>query len=242
MSVGDFLLGGELQIRRLGFGTARVFNDHDEGLRVLKRVVELGVNFIDTADIYGPETSELLIAEALYPYPDGLVIATKGGMTPWDVERPRDGRPEYLRGACERSLARLRVERIDLYHFHRHDPEVPIEESLGVLDELRREGKIRLVGVSNVSVRQLERARAVTEIASVQNEYNRWLETSDEVLAVCEREGIAFLPWRPLGETPQEPERELRWLLERSPVMLPIPGTSSLEHAEQLFGWARNLD
>jgi aryl-alcohol dehydrogenase-like predicted oxidoreductase len=191
------------------------------------------VNLIDTADIYGAGHSEELIAEALHPYPDGLVIATKGGLGYGLQERIRDARPERLRRACDESLRRLRLERIDLYQLHRHDPDVPIEESVGALEELRREGKIRLIGLSNVSTSQLRAARSVARIASVQNEYNRGLLTSEEVLAACEADGIAFLPWRPLGESLGAPEEELRRLLDRSPVILPIPGTSKVAHLEQ---------
>jgi pyridoxine 4-dehydrogenase len=228
-----FLLGGQLEVRRLGFGAMRVVEEAEEGRRVLRRAVELGVNLIDTADIYGAGRSEELIAEALQPYPDGLVITTKGGLGYGFQDRIRDGRPERLREACEASLRRLRLERIDLYQLHRHDPAVPIEESVGALEGLRREGKIRLIGLSNVSVSQLRAAQAVTEIASVQNEYNRGLLTSEEVLEACERERIGFMPWRPLGEGLGAAADELRWLLERSPVMLPIPGTSRVAHLEE---------
>jgi aryl-alcohol dehydrogenase-like predicted oxidoreductase len=227
-----FLLGGELEVRRLGFGAMRIVEDADEGKRVLRRAVELGVNLIDTADIYGTGRSEELIAEALHPYPDGLVIATKGGLGYGFQERGRDARPERLRQACDQSLRRLRLERIDLYQLHRHDPEVPIEESVGALEELRREGKIRLIGLSNVSVGQLRAAQSAARIVSVQNEFSRGLLTSEDVLAACEAEQIAFMPWRPLGEGLREPAEELRWLLNRSPVMLPIPGTSKVEHLE----------
>src|SRR5690348_15435615 len=227
-----FSLGGELEVRRLGFGAMRIVDDRAEGVRVLRRAVELGVNLIDTADAYGGGRSEETIAEALHPYPDGLVIATKGGLGYGLQDRIRDARPERLRQACDASLRRLRLERIDLYQLHRHDPEVPIEESVGALEELRREGKIRLVGLSNVSVDQLRAAQSVTTIVSVQNQYNRGLLTSEEVLEVCEAEGIAFMPWEPLGEGLGEPAAELQWLLDRSPVMLPIPGTSSVEHLE----------
>jgi aryl-alcohol dehydrogenase-like predicted oxidoreductase len=228
-----FLLGGELEVRRLGFGAMRIVQDAGEGKRVLRRAVELGVNLIDTADVYGAGRSEELIAEALHPYPDGLVIATKGGLGAGFQGRLRDARPERLRQACDESLRRLRLERIDLYQLHRHDPEVPLEESVGALEELRREGKIRLIGVSNVSVGQLRAAQSVTRVASVQNQYNRGLLTSDDVLAVCAAEGIAFFPWEPLGEGLGEPAAELRWLLDRSPVVLPIPGTSSVVHLEE---------
>jgi len=227
-----FRIGGELEVSRLGFGAMRITRDRAEGMRVLRRAVELGANLIDTADIYGPETSEEIVAEALHPY-DGLVIATKGGITYGpDETRPRDGRPEYLRWACEQSLRRLRLDRIDLYQFHRHDPDVPVEESIGVLEALRREGKIRLIGVSNFSTEQLRAARSVASIATVQNEYSRGYTVSDDVLDACEADGIGFMPWSPLGDFRDDPVRELRWLLQRSPVMLPIPGTSSAEHLE----------
>jgi aryl-alcohol dehydrogenase-like predicted oxidoreductase len=227
------MLGGELAVRRLGFGAMRIVDDRAEGVRVLRRAVELGVNLIDTADTYGAGRSEETIAEALHPYPDGLVIATKGGLGYGFQDRIRDARPERLRAACDASLRRLKLERIDLYQLHRHDPEVPIEESVGALDALRREGKIRLVGLSNVSTDQLRAAQGVTRISSVQNEYNRGLLTSEPVLEACAADGIAFFPWRPLGEALRDSVYELRWLLERSPVMLPIPGTSSVEHLEE---------
>jgi pyridoxine 4-dehydrogenase len=227
-----FMLGGELEVRRLGFGAMRIVNDREEGARVLRRALELGVTLIDTADIYGAGVSEEVIAEALHPYPDDVVITTKGGLG-WGLQdRIRDGRPEHLREALDASLRRLRLERIDLYQLHRHDPEVPIEESIGALEELRREGKIRLIGVSNFSLDQLRVAQSVTTIATVQNQYNRGLLISEDVLDACEAEGIGFMPWSPLGEGLREPAYELRWLLDRSPVMLPIPGTSSVEHLE----------
>lgn len=228
-----FLLGGQLEVRRLGFGAMRIVAHPDEGRRVLRRAVELGVNLIDTADVYGAGRSEELIAEALHPYPEGLVIATKGGLGYGFQKRIRDARPERLRQACEESLRRLKVERIDLYQLHRHDPEVPIEESVGALEQLRREGKIRLIGLSNVSAGQLRQAQSAARIVSVQNQYNRGLLTSEGVLDACEAEGIAFFPWEPLGEALGRPENELRWLLDRSPVMLPIPGTSKVAHLEE---------
>jgi aryl-alcohol dehydrogenase-like predicted oxidoreductase len=228
-----FMLGGELEVRRIGFGAMRVVNDREEGVRVLRRAVELGVTLIDTADIYGAGKSEEIVAEALHPYPDDVVIATKGGLGHGLQDRIRDGRPEHLRSACEASLRRLKLERIDLYQLHRHDPAVPIEESLGALRDLREEGKIRLIGLSNVSVAQLRAAQAVAPIASVQNEYNRGLLTSEDVLEACEGDGIAFIPWRPLGEGMRGPGYELRWLLDRSPVILAIPGTSRVSHLEE---------
>jgi pyridoxine 4-dehydrogenase len=228
-----FMLGGELEVRRVGFGAMRIVNDREEGARVLRRALELGVNFIDTANIYGAGVSEEVIAEALYPYPEGLVITTKGGLG-WGLQdRIRDGRPEHLREALDASLRRLRLERIDLYQLHRHDPEVAIEESIGALEELRKEGKIRLIGVSNVSLNQLRAAQAVTKISSVQNQYNRGLLIAEDVLDACEADGIAFMPWAPLGEGLRDSAYELRWLLDRSPVMLPIPGTSSVAHLEE---------
>jgi aryl-alcohol dehydrogenase-like predicted oxidoreductase len=227
-----FVLGGELTVSRLGFGAMRIVEDPGQAPLVLRRALELGVNLIDTADIYGTGRSEELIADALHPYPDGLVIATKGGLGGGFQERQRDARPERLRRACDESLRRLRLDRIDLYQLHRHDPEVPIEESVGALEELRSEGKIRLIGLSNVSVGQLRAAQSAAPIASVQNQYNRGLLSSDEELAACEADGIAFFPWEPLGEGLGDPAAEIRWLLDRSPVVLPIPGTSKVEHLE----------
>jgi pyridoxine 4-dehydrogenase len=227
-----FEIGGELPVRRLGFGAMRIVGNAAEGVRVLRRALELGVTLIDTADIYGAGRSEEIVAEALHPYPEDLVIATKGGLGYGLQDRIRDGRPEYLRRACEASLRRLKLGRIDLYQLHRHDPEVPIEESVGALEQLRVEGKIRLIGLSNVSVDQLRRAQTVARIVSVQNEFSRGLLTSEPVLEACAAEGIAFMPWSPLGEGLRDPAYELRWLLDRSPVLLPIPGTSSIAHLE----------
>jgi pyridoxine 4-dehydrogenase len=238
-------------MRLTGPGVIGGPDDPENAKAVLRRAVELGVNFIDTADSYGPEINERQIEEALHPYPDDLVIATKGGL---NHERRgewlQDGRPERLRAACEGSLQRLRVERIDLYQLHSVDPSVPLDESVGALAELREEGKIRHVGVSNVDARQLARAREVVPIVSVQNRYNLADRHSEGVLEACEREGIAFLPWFPLafGELTRGAGRltdvafahglsraqvAIAWLLQRSPVVLPIPGTSSLEHLEE---------
>jgi pyridoxine 4-dehydrogenase len=260
-----FDIGGDLTVNRLGFGAMRLTGDGvwgeprdpDECKRVLRRAVELDVNLIDTADSYGPEVSERLIAEALYPYPDDLVIATKGSLTRSGPNQWHpDGRPAHLRQACEGSLARLRLERIELYQLHRVDPKVPLEESLGALIELRDEGKIARVGLSNVSLDQLHRARELTPIVSVQNRYNLIDRAAEDVLEECEREGIAFIPWFPLstgklatrgGLLAQMAERHdatpaqtaLAWLLHRSPVILPIPGTASVEHLEENVGAAR---
>jgi aryl-alcohol dehydrogenase-like predicted oxidoreductase len=220
------------------------------------------VNFIDTADAYGPETNERLIADALYPYPAGLVIATKGGIVRPSPERwDRDGRPSHLRAACEASLQRLRVECIDLYQFHSIDPLVPLEESLGEIARLQREGKIRHVGVSNFTSGELARARRIVNVVSVQNRYNVSDRTSDAVLASCERDGIAFIPWSPLSQSPREPQEGPRarlaawaeqrgvpftraaiaWLLARSPAMLPIPGTSSVQHLDDNLAAAAQM-
>jgi len=259
---GTIVIGGDLTVSRLGFGAMRLSGpgiwgdplDRDNALRVLRRAVELGVNFIDTADAYGPEANERLIADALHPYPAGLVIATKGGIVRPSPERwDRDGRPAQLRAACEGSLQRLRVDCIDLYQFHSIDPLVPLEESLGEIARLQREGKIRHVGVSNFTSGELARARRVVNVATVQNRYNVSDRTSDAVLATCERDGIAFIPWSPLSQSPREPREGPRarlaawaeergvsfaqaataWLLARSPAMLPIPGTSQLPHLEE---------
>jgi len=249
---------GDLTVNRMGFGAMRLCGPHAWGMhrdrgnaqRVLHRALELGVNFIDTADSYGPAANESLIAEALYPYPRGLVIATKGGLLrPNRWTWVEDGRPEHLRRALEGSLQRLRLERVDLYQLHAPDPKVPFAESVGALMELQRAGKIRHLGISNVTVAQLEQARGIATIVSVQNEYNVRNREYEDVLAVCERLGIAFLPWFPLGgyrgvrarkvkrvaarhrATPAQVA--LAWLLARSPVMLPIPGTQSIEHLEE---------
>jgi pyridoxine 4-dehydrogenase len=256
-----FLLGGDLEVKRLGFGAMRITGegiwgeppDPSATRALLRRVVQVGVQLIDTADSYGPEVSENLIAEALRPYPDDLVIATKGGL-----ERPGPGvwerncRPDRLRRCCEASLKRLALERIDLYQLHAVDPKVPIEDSIGALAELQEEGKIRHVGVCNVTNEELDRARQIVPIVSVQNRYNIADRASEEALAVCERDQLAFLPWFPLatgdltdrGSTLREiagshgattRQVALAWLLAHSPVMLPIPGTNSAAHFEENF-------
>ncbi|MEA2349653.1 MAG: pyridoxine 4-dehydrogenase [Thermoleophilaceae bacterium] len=258
-AAGTLTLGGELTVRRLGFGAMRITgegvwgepDDREEARAVVRRAVELGVNLIDTADSYGPEVSEEIIAEALAPYPDGLVVATKGGLTRSGPGRwERDGRPEHLREACEGSLRRLRLDRIDLYQLHAPDPEVPYAESVGTMAELREEGKVRLVGVSNVSVAQLEEALEIVPVVSVQNRYNLADRASEDVLEACVERGIGFIPWFPLatgslaqsgGPLDEIAERHdatpsqiaLAWLLARSPVMLPIPGTGSVAHLEE---------
>jgi pyridoxine 4-dehydrogenase len=252
-------IGGDLEVRRLGFGAMRLTgdgiwgppDDPDQARAVLRRAVELGVDLIDTADSYGPEVNEDLIAEALHPYPDRLVIATKGGMRRTGPGRwPRDARPERLKEACEASLRRLRLERIDLYQLHSPDPAVPFEDSVGALKELQDEGKIRHVGISNVSLDQVERARELVDVATVQNRYNLADRHSEDVLDACERAGIGFIPWFPLatgdlarpGGPLDDVARDhdatpvqvaLAWLLGRSPVMMPIPGTSTVGHLEE---------
>ncbi|MGA9761704.1 MAG: aldo/keto reductase [Gaiellaceae bacterium] len=243
MAVGTIAIGGELEVSRLGFGAMRITGpgiwgppaNPREAIDVLRRAVELGVDFIDTADSYGPEVSEELIAEALYPYPEGLVIATKGGFTRSGPDRwSPDGRPEHLRAACDGSLRRLRLDRIDLYQFHTVDPQVPLEESLAALVELQGEGKIRHIGVSNFSLAELERAEKVANVVSVQNRYNASDRHSEDVLQDCEARGIPFIPWFPLAAgSSSSPADDLAWLLRHSPVMLPIPGTSSLAHLEE---------
>src|SRR2546429_8599811 len=253
-----FKLGDDLTVNRLGFGAMRITGegiwgwppDRENALKILRRAVELGVNLIDTADAYGPETSELLIAEALYPYPKGLVIATKGGLT-----RPGPGqwvpncRPDHLKQALDGSLKRLRLDRIDLYQLHTVDSKVPIEESVGALKQMQDAGKIRHVGLSNVDRKEIDRARKIVPIVSVQNRYNIEDRESEDVLVYCEKEKLGFLPWFPVGggnglkrenalNTAAQAhgvsvfQVALAWLLERSPVMLPIPGTSSLSHLE----------
>jgi pyridoxine 4-dehydrogenase len=257
-AAGTLVLGGDLEVRRLGFGAMRITGegiwgppaDPEAAKAVLRRAVELGVNFIDTADSYGPHVSEELIAEALHPYPEGLVIATKGGMTRSGAGRwERDGRPEHLREACEGSLRRLRLERIHLYQLHAVDPEVPLEESVEALAQLQDEGKIAHVGLSNVNVEELQRAREIVSVVSVQNRYSLDDRDSETVLDRCERDGLGFIPWFPLkaGRVADEGpitrvaeahgvtafQVAIAWLLARSPAMLPIPGTSSVEHLEE---------
>ena len=254
-AAGTIEIGGDLVVRRMGFGAMRITGngiwgdppDAGQARATLRRVVELGVNFIDTADSYGPEVSERLIAEALYPYPGDLVIATKGGLVRpgpnrWDA----DGRPEHLRAACEGSLRRLRLEQIPLYQFHRPDRRVPLADSLGALAGLRDEGKIAHIGISNVSEAQLRAAQQITPVVSVQNRYNAADRGSESMVDTCEREQIAFLPWAPIQQAGSNPavteaarrhgasprQIVLAWLLARSPLMLPIPGTGSPGHAE----------
>ena len=255
---GTFAIGGDLEVTRLGFGAMRVTGegiwgppaDRDEALRVLRRLPELGVDFIDTADSYGPSISEELIAEALHPY-DGIVVATKAGLVRTGPQEWHQlGRPEYLRQQCEMSLRRLGVEAIDLWQLHRIDAQVPREEQFGVLKELRDEGKVRHVGLSEVSVEEIEAAQEIVEIATVQNLYNLTNRHAEDVLDHCEEQGIGFIPWFPLaagklaepgGPVAQIAEAHdattgqvaLAWLLQRSPVMLPIPGTGSVAHLEE---------
>ncbi len=264
---GILTIGGDLKVYRLGFGAMRLTGEgiwgppanKQEAIAVLRRALELGINLIDTADSYGPEVSESLIAEALYPYPKDLVIATKGGLVrSGPYQWLPDGRPEHLREALEGSLRRLRLDRIDIYQFHRPDPEVPFEVSLGVFAKMREEGKIRHVGLSNVTIDQLARAQKIVPIVSVQNHYNladRESENmtaaqSEEMIDICARQGIGFIPWSPLatGElahqggpldqiarrhNAQPSQIALAWLLQRSSTMLPIPGTSSVKHLEE---------
>jgi aryl-alcohol dehydrogenase-like predicted oxidoreductase len=253
-----FSIGGDLPVNRLGFGAMRLTGegiwgwppDRENARKVLKRAVELGANLIDTADAYGPETDELLIAEALYPYPKGLVIATKGGqIRPGPGQWVPKGDPEYLKQCVDKSLKRLKLERIDLYQLHRIDPKVPMEDSLGALKEAQSAGKIRHIGLSEVSPEQVERARKTVPIVTVQNRYNITDRKWDNTLTYCEKERIGFMPWAPVGGsrgvTNAALEKaakdhgvtiyqlDLAWLLHRSPVMLPIPGTSSIAHLEE---------
>ncbi len=256
---GEFVIGNDLPIARLGFGAMRITGkgiwgepaNRAEAIRVLRRAVELGIDFIDTADAYGPNVSEEIIAEALYPYPAGLVIATKGGFErPGPDKWAENGKPEHLKSACEGSLRRLRLERIDLYQLHRIDPKVPAEDQLGALKKLQEQGKIQHIGLSEVNVRQIQGAQKIVPIVSVQNRYSVTDRGSEDVLEYCKRERIGFIPWFPLAAgklsgaaspinrvaerlkaTPSQVA--LAWLLARSPVILPIPGTSSVGHLEE---------
>ncbi len=256
---GEFLIGNDLRVTRLGFGAMRITGDgiwgepadRAEAVRVLRRAVELGINFIDTADSYGPNVSEEIIAEALHPYPADLVIATKGGyVRPGPNQWVENGRPEHLRSACEGSLRRLRLDRIDLYQLHRIDPKVPAEDQLGTLKELQAEGKIKHIGLSEVSVKQIQHAQKIVPIVSVQNRYSVADRGSEDVLEYCEKQKMGFIPWFPLAagqiSSADNPIRRvaarwkatpsqvaLAWLLSRSPVMLPIPGTSKVAHLEE---------
>ncbi len=258
-TTGTFSLGGDLTVNRLGFGAMRITGDgiwgepkdRAEALRVLQRVVALGINFIDTADSYGPEVSETLIAEALHPYPRDLVIATKGGLTRFGPNKWEPlARPEYLRQCVEMSLRRLKVELIDLYQLHRIDPKVPVEESLGALKDLQKAGKIRHIGLSEVSVAEIERAKKTVPIVSVQNQYNLSDRRHEDVVEYCEKHQLGFIPWFPVAAgklaRPGGPldnaarqhdasiaQLSLAWLLHHSPVMLPIPGTSRVQHLEE---------
>src|SRR4249920_1097157 len=254
-AAGTIEIGGDMVVRRLGFGAMRITGngiwgeppDEGQARATLRRVVELGVNFIDTADSYGPEVSERLIAETLYPYPEDLVIATKGGLVrPGPGRWDPDGRPEHLRQACEGSLRRLRLDQIPLYQFHRPDPAVPLEDSIGALVELKDAGKIRHIGVCNVSEDQLRRVQRITPVVSVQNRFNVTDRASESLIDLCEQETLAFLPWAPILDLDGFPvvteianrhgatarQVVLAWLLARSPAMLPIPGTSSVAHVE----------
>jgi pyridoxine 4-dehydrogenase len=252
---GTIDVGGDLTVNRLGFGAMRITGDgiwgepadRDEAKAVLRRAIELGVNFIDTADSYGPHVSEELISETLYPYPDDLVIATKGGLERTGPGQwPANGRPEHLVEACEGSLRRLKLDQIPLYQFHRPDPTVPLEDSIGALVTLKEQGKIRHIGVSNVTEDQLRRAQRLTPIVSIQNRYNVEDRQSESLIDLCEQEQIVFLPWAPIQNvdrnrivreiaqrydaTPRQ--IVLAWLLARSPSILPIPGTGSVSHVD----------
>ena len=260
-AAGTIGIGGDLTVNRMGFGAMRVTgrgiwgepHSRDRAIATLRRVVELGVNFIDTADSYGPSVSEELIAEALYPYPDELVIATKGGMArPGPNRWDPDGRPEHLREACEGSLRRLRLEQIPLWQFHRPDPKVPLAESMGAIAELKDEGKIRHVGISNVSEAQFREAERILPIVSIQNRFNVTDRESQPLIDLCEQEDLVFLPWAPIQQANRRAavavaaqrrgatERQivLAWLLAISPAIVPIPGTGSPEHAEENVGAA----
>jgi pyridoxine 4-dehydrogenase len=255
-AAGTIDVGGDLTVNRLGFGAMRVTGqgiwgeppDREAAKAVLRRALELGVNLIDTADSYGPEVSESLIGEALHPYPDDLVIATKAGLErPGPGQWTPNGHPDHLRAACEGSLRRLRLEQLPLYQFHRPDPRVALEDSIGALVELKEQGKVRHIGLSNVSERQLRQAQRLTPIVSIQNRYNLVDRGSDGLVDLCEQERIVFIPWAPIkdlekhkvvaqvatshGATPTQVA--LAWLLARSPAMVPIPGTASIAHLEE---------
>ena len=255
-AAGTIDVGGDLTVNRLGYGAMRITGpgiwgdppSRDQAIATLRRVVELGVNFIDTADSYGPDVSETLIAEALYPYPDDLVIATKGGLVrPGPGRWAADGRPEHLREVCEGSLRRLRLDQIPLYQLHRPDPKVPLAESVGALAELKDEGKIRHVGLSNVTEDQYREAQRIVPIVSIQNRFNVTDRQSEALIDLCEQEAMVFLPWAPIQQTERKvavavaaerrgvTERQVAvaWLLASSPAILPIPGTGSPEHAEE---------
>ncbi len=256
---GTFAIGGDLPVHRLGYGAMQLTGpgvwgepaDRAQAIAVLRRAVELGINLVDTADSYGPHVSEELIREALHPYPKGLVIATKAGLTrPGPSRWVPLGRPEYLRQQCEMSLRRLGVERIDLFQLHRIDPKVPVEDQFGALRDLQKEGKVRHIGLSEVNVAEIEAARHIVTVATVQNQYNLAYRNSQDVLDYCTRNNIGFIPWFPLatGELAkphgiltriarqldaQPAQVALAWLLKKSPVMLPIPGTSKVKHLEE---------
>ena len=256
---GEFLIGGNVRVHRLGFGAMRITGkgiwkepqNRDEAIRVLRRAIELGVNFIDTADSYGPEVSERIIAEALHPYPANLVIATKAGFDRPGPDRwIENGRPEHLRAACEGSLRRLRLDRIDLFQLHRIDPKIPAEDQFGALKELQAQGKIKHIGLSEVTVAQIEHARTIVPIVTVQNRYSIADQDASKVLDHCEGLNIGFIPWFPLaaGDLAARgsaldraatqfkittSQLALAWLLWRSPVILPIPGTSRVQHLEE---------
>jgi pyridoxine 4-dehydrogenase len=254
-AAGTIDIGGDLTVNRLGFGTMRITGsgiwgdppDPKQAKSVLRRALELDVNLIDTADSYGPDVSENLIAEALYPYPDDLVIATKGGLVrPGPGQWAPDGRPEYLREACEGSLRRLRLEQIPLYQFHRPDPKVPIADSIGALVQLKEEGKIRHIGVSNVTEVELRKAEELTPVVSIQNRFNVSDRSSEALVDLCEQERLVFVPWAPILDADQSSaalaaavahgasvrQIALAWMLARSPQILPIPGTGTVEHLE----------
>jgi pyridoxine 4-dehydrogenase len=264
-TAGEFLIGNDLRVTRLGFGAMRITGDgvwgepksRKQAIQVLRRAVELGINLIDTADSYGPNVSEEIIAEALHPYPSSLVIATKGGFDrPGPNKWVENGRPDHLRTACEGSLRRLRMDRIDLYQLHRIDPKVPAEDQLGTLTNLQSEGKIKHIGLSEVGLKQIQHARSIVPIVSVQNRYSMSDRNSEDVLQYCEQHNLAFIPWFPLaagklsgndsplarlaGQWQATPSQlALAWLLAKSPVILPIPGTSSVEHLEENIAAAR---